>query len=95
MPDKSPQRHNTKKVGRSLQDKRHAKKAKKAVKRSLLVSPLGEELDPTVTEVPQRRCWRCLQMFPGDATRTPTRTPEWWLCEPCDRILLGAKHRAT
>ena len=31
------------------------------------------------TEVPQRRCWRCLQMFPGDATRAPTPTPEWWL----------------
>jgi hypothetical protein len=35
MPDKSPQKHNTKKVGKSLKDKRHAKKAKKAVKRSL------------------------------------------------------------
>ena len=35
MPDKSPQRHNTKKVGTPLKDKRHAKKATKAVKRSL------------------------------------------------------------
>jgi hypothetical protein len=36
MPDKSPQKHNTKKVGKSLKDKREAKKAKKAVKRSVL-----------------------------------------------------------
>jgi hypothetical protein len=36
MPDKSPQKHNTKKVGRSLKDKRVAKKAKKSDKRSLL-----------------------------------------------------------
>ena len=41
------------------------------------------------TDVAERRCWRCLQMFPGDSTRAPTPTPEWWLCEPCDRILLA------
>jgi hypothetical protein len=47
------------------------------------------------TDVAERRCWRCLQMFPGDPTRAPTPTPEWWLCEPCDRILLPAKQRAA
>jgi hypothetical protein len=36
MPDKSPQKHNTKKVGKSLKDKRDAKNAKKAIKRGLL-----------------------------------------------------------
>jgi hypothetical protein len=47
------------------------------------------------TDVAERRCWRCLQMFPGDATRAPTPTPEWWLCDPCDRILLAPKQRAA
>jgi hypothetical protein len=45
--------------------------------------------------VPERRCWRCLQMFPGDPTREPTRTPEWWLCNPCDHVLLGAELRVA
>jgi hypothetical protein len=47
------------------------------------------------TDVAERRCWRCLQMFPGDPTRAPTPTPEWWLCGPCDRILLAPEHRAA
>jgi hypothetical protein len=33
MPDKSPPKHNTKKVGKSLKDKRTAKKAKQAVRK--------------------------------------------------------------
>jgi hypothetical protein len=36
MPEKSLPKHNTKKVGKSLKDKRAAKKAKKAVKQPLL-----------------------------------------------------------
>jgi hypothetical protein len=44
------------------------------------------------TDVAERRCWRCLQMFPGDSTRTP---PQWWLCDPCDRILLAPKQWAA
>jgi hypothetical protein len=47
------------------------------------------------TDVAERRCWRCLEMFPGDPTRAPTRAPEWWLCEPCDRILLAPQQRAA
>ena len=47
------------------------------------------------TDVAERRCWRCLQMFPGDSTRTPTPTPDWWLCEPCDGILLAPARRAA
>ena len=47
------------------------------------------------TDVAERRCWRCLHMFPGDATQAPTPTPQWWLCEPCDNILLPAKQRAA
>jgi hypothetical protein len=42
----------------------------------------------------ERRCWRCLHMFPGDAERgTPVR-PEFWLCDPCEAILLPSKRRA-
>jgi hypothetical protein len=47
------------------------------------------------TDVAERRCWRCLHMFPGDWRRAPTPTPEWWLCDPCDRVLLPAKQRAA
>ena len=47
------------------------------------------------TDVAERRCWRCLQMFPGDSTTAPTPTPQWWLCAPCDRILLPARLRAA
>ena len=47
------------------------------------------------TDVAERRCWRCLQMFPGDSTRAPTPTPQWWLCDPCDRILLAPAQRAA
>jgi hypothetical protein len=47
------------------------------------------------TAVPERRCWRCLDMFPGDSTREPTRTPDWWLCNPCDHVLLGAELRVA
>ena len=46
------------------------------------------------TEIAERRCWRCLQMFPGDPSRASTPTPEWWLCEPCDRILLAPRRAA-
>ena len=60
-----------------------------------LAVPLQEQgLEPaaamvTDTDVSPRRCWRCLQMFPGDPTRAPTATPEWWLCDPCDHKLLA------
>ena len=47
------------------------------------------------TDVAERRCWRCLHMFPGDPTRAPTLSPEWWLCDPCDRILLAPMRRAA
>jgi hypothetical protein len=47
------------------------------------------------TDVAERRCWRCLHMFPGDPTQAPTPTPQWWLCDPCERILLGPKQRAA
>ena len=46
-------------------------------------------------DVAERRCWRCLHLFPGDSTRAPSPAPEWWLCDPCDRVLLPAKQRAA
>jgi hypothetical protein len=36
MSDKSPRKHNSKKVGRSLKEKRVAKKARKGTKKPLL-----------------------------------------------------------
>lgn len=35
--------------------------------------------------------WRCLQMFPGDADRAAPVRDEFWLCEPCEAILLPSK----
>ena len=47
------------------------------------------------SDVGERRCWRCLHMFPGESTRAPTPTPQWWLCDPCERILLAPAQRAA
>ena len=45
--------------------------------------------------VATRRCWRCLQMFPGDdANGSPVRT-EFWLCDQCETVLLPSKQRAS
>jgi hypothetical protein len=41
----------------------------------------------------ERRCWRCLQMFPGDGP-VPARE-DFWLCEPCDATLLPSKLRPS
>jgi hypothetical protein len=42
----------------------------------------------------ERRCWRCLHMFPGDADRGVPVHAEFWLCAPCEAILLPSKRRA-
>jgi hypothetical protein len=47
------------------------------------------------TEMAERRCWRCLQMFPGDADRSPLVRDEFWLCDQCEATLLPSKRRAT
>ena len=47
------------------------------------------------TEVAERRCWRCLQMFPSDADRVPPIREEFWLCNPCEATLLPSKRRTT
>ena len=60
--------------------------------------PVGQGAENALlldTDVAERRCWRCLQMFPGDSTAAPIPTPGWWLCDPCDRILLPARQRAA
>ena len=56
--------------------------------------PMPSEALLLETDVAERRCWRCLLMFPGDSTEAPTPTPQWWLCGPCDRILLPATRAA-
>jgi hypothetical protein len=55
--------------------------------------------DTTTTTAPralaERRCWRCLHMFPGDASRGALAREEFWLCHPCETTLLPSKQRAT
>jgi hypothetical protein len=47
------------------------------------------------TDIAERRCWRCLQMFAGDADRPAPIRDEFWLCDPCDATLLPSKRRAS
>jgi hypothetical protein len=37
----------------------------------------------------QRRCSRCLGMFPADESLFFPDEHAWWLCEPCSERLLG------
>jgi hypothetical protein len=46
---------------------------------------------PDEAAVADRRCWRCLQMFPGDASLAPTAFEGWWVCDPCDASLFPGK----
>ena len=43
---------------------------------------------PAAAEFAERRCWRCLQMFPGDAPVGPSPSADFWLCDPCDATLI-------
>jgi hypothetical protein len=43
----------------------------------------------------ERRCWRCLHMFPADSERGAPAREQFWLCEPCEATLLPSKQRAT
>ncbi len=43
----------------------------------------------TVVDPPERRCWRCLQMFAGDPDYVPMHA-EFWLCPACAPKLLGS-----
>jgi hypothetical protein len=51
--------------------------------------------DPHGTGVADRRCWRCLQMFAGDATREPTAQEGWWVCAPCSASLFPGKQASS
>ena len=46
-------------------------------------------------DLAERRCWRCLHMFPGDPDRSPPVHAEFWLCEPCAAALLPSRGRTT
>ena len=37
-----------------------------------------------------RRCWRCLDEFPVDV-EPGDRLDGWWLCAPCNDVLLPSK----
>jgi hypothetical protein len=51
-------------------------------------APRAGEPDPAPVEFAERRCWRCLQMFPGDAPAGPSPSADFWLCDPCDATLI-------
>lgn len=36
-----------------------------------------------------RRCGRCLAEFPADPDADPVVIPEFWMCPPCRKALLG------
>ena len=46
------------------------------------------DIEPAAAEFVERRCWRCLKMFPGDAPAGPSPTADFWLCDPCDAALI-------
>jgi hypothetical protein len=48
----------------------------------------GDPGDIEPVEFVERRCWRCLKMFPGDAPAGPSPTADFWLCDPCDAALI-------
>ena len=48
-----------------------------------------------LTEPAQRRCWRCLEMFPDDAAHPVAKHEEFWLCDPCAAVLLPSKRGAS
>ena len=48
---------------------------------------------PAATDLAERRCWRCLQMFAVDSP-VPVRE-DFWLCDPCGISLLPSKHRPS
>ena len=51
-------------------------------------APPADEIEAAPPEFAERRCWRCLQMFPGDAPAGPSPTADFWLCGPCDATLI-------
>ena len=50
--------------------------------------PAHENRHRAAVEFAERRCWRCLKMFPGDAPAGPSPTADFWLCDPCDAALI-------
>jgi len=50
---------------------------------------------PAATDPTLRRCWRCLEMFTGDADRPAAGRAEFWMCPPCEAILLPSKQRPS
>ena len=51
---------------------------------------MPETMPRPSTELRERRCWRCLQMFAVDQP-VPVRE-DFWLCDPCGATLLPSKH---
>jgi hypothetical protein len=55
---------------------------------------MPETVAPAPAEPATRRCWRCLQMFPGDAA-WPSAREDFWLCDPCGATLLPDRRRPS
>jgi hypothetical protein len=51
-------------------------------------SEVPADIEPVAAVFVERRCWRCLKMFPGDAPAGPSPTADFWLCDPCDAALI-------
>ena len=43
----------------------------------------------------ERRCWRCLRMFPRHADGGTATRDEFWLCDPCEAALLPSRTAPT
>ena len=59
------------------------------------VMTLNDAAADTPSTLTERRCWRCLHMFPRDPAHGPPTWDEFWLCDPCQASLLPSKQRAT
>lgn len=53
-----------------------------------------EGLGTVELAIAERRCWRCLCMFPGDGSGDAPVRAEFWLCRPCEAVLMPSKRRA-
>jgi hypothetical protein len=75
---------------------RHVERARAAFAQPTKMSPsMAGTITTTFTpSVPsERRCWRCLHMFPAGAPAHAR--DEFWLCEPCEAVLLPSKRRPS
>lgn len=54
---------------------------------------LESRVSNVVEQIGTRQCGRCRGVFPADPADDPAGQPDWWLCEPCRRTLIGRPAR--